>query len=84
MSTLLPSAKPVAEAARPAYELSSEITTGMSAPPMGSTSSTPSSEADAAHRVEERCDARDRRSGRRQITERDRRMSRCSMTFWPL
>ena len=45
MSTLLPMAKPVAEEARPAYELSSEITTGMSAPPMGSTSETPKTSA---------------------------------------
>jgi hypothetical protein len=41
ISTLLSIAKPVAEAARPAYELSSETTTGMSAPPIGSTISTP-------------------------------------------
>ncbi len=34
---LLSIAKPVADAARPAYELSSEMTTGMSAPPIGST-----------------------------------------------
>src|SRR5690242_11944446 len=37
MSTSLPMANPVALEARPAYELSSEMTTGMSAPPMGST-----------------------------------------------
>ena len=43
--TLLPIANPVAAAARPAYELSSETTTGMSAPPIGSTISTPSSRA---------------------------------------
>ena len=41
ISTLLWIAKPVAELARPAYELSSEITTGMSAPPIGSTMKMP-------------------------------------------
>ena len=41
-------AKPVAHAARPAYELSSEMTTGMSAPPMGSTPITPSARPPAA------------------------------------
>ena len=41
MRTLLPMAKPIAEAARPAYEFSSAMTTGMSAVPMGSTSMTP-------------------------------------------
>ena len=41
-SVLLSSTKPVAQAASPEYELSSEITTGMSAPPIGITSSTPS------------------------------------------
>ena len=34
--------------ARPVNELSSEITTGMSAPPIGSTKSTPSSSAAAS------------------------------------
>ena len=38
---LLPIAKPVALAARPAYEFRSETTTGMSAPPIGSTRVTP-------------------------------------------
>ena len=42
---LLESTNPVAAAATPEYELSSEITTGMSAPPIGITSMTPSSEA---------------------------------------
>ena len=42
MRIWLPRAKPVAHAARPAYELSSEMTTGMSAPPIGSTAMTPS------------------------------------------
>ena len=41
MRTLLPSTKPVAAAASPAYELRSDITTGMSAAPIGITSSTP-------------------------------------------
>ena len=45
ISTLFSSTKPVAEAARPAYEFSSEITTGMSAPPIGRKISTPSSRA---------------------------------------
>ena len=46
-TTSLPMAKPVAAEARPAYELSSEITTGMSAPPMGSTSETPNANPSA-------------------------------------
>ena len=41
ISTLLPIANPVAAAARPAYELSNETTTGMSPPPIGSTMETP-------------------------------------------
>ena len=45
ISTLLPIANPVALAARPAYELSSEITTGMSPPPIGSTIEMPSTNA---------------------------------------
>ena len=45
ISTLLSSAKPVADAARPAYEFRSEITAGMSAPPIGITNSTPSTSA---------------------------------------
>src|SRR5665213_2112262 len=40
--TLLPSTKPVDAAARPVNELSSEMTTGMSAPPIGSTNRIPS------------------------------------------
>ena len=51
----LPIAKPVAHDARPAYELSSATTTGMSAPPIGSTSRMPNSE-------------RERRSSRRTPT----------------
>jgi hypothetical protein len=47
ISRLFPMAKPVADDARPAYEFSSEITTGMSAPPMGSTISTPIESASA-------------------------------------
>ena len=39
--TLLSSTKPVSAAASPVNELSSEITTGISAPPIGSTKSTP-------------------------------------------
>ena len=34
--------KPVAAAAMPEYELSNDMTTGISAPPMGMTESTPS------------------------------------------
>ena len=41
ISTFEPSSKPVAAAARPVNAFSSEITTGMSAPPIGSTKSTP-------------------------------------------
>ncbi len=41
MSSLFSSTKPIATADSPAYEFSSEITVGMSAPPIGSISSTP-------------------------------------------
>jgi len=47
MRTLLPIAKPVALAARPAYELRSETTTGISPPPIGSTIVTPRRKASA-------------------------------------
>src|SRR5512146_3028564 len=43
MSTSFPMAKPVADEASPAYELRSDITTGMSAPPIGRTMETPMS-----------------------------------------
>ena len=42
ISTLLFKIKPVAQAAIPEYELSKEITTGISAPPIGITVITPS------------------------------------------
>ena len=42
---LLLRTKPVAAPARPEYELSSAMATGMSAPPMGMVRSTPSTEA---------------------------------------
>ena len=45
ISTLFPSTKPVIAAASPVNELSSEMMTGMSAPPIGSTNSTPRSSA---------------------------------------
>ncbi len=44
MSTSLLSTNPVLAAASPVNELSSEMITGMSAPPIGTTNSTPSSE----------------------------------------
>ena len=44
MSAWFRSANPVAATASPVNELSSEITTGMSAPPIGITMSTPNSE----------------------------------------
>jgi hypothetical protein len=47
ISRLLCSVKPVAAAARPVNELSSEITTGMSAPPIAITITTPSSSESA-------------------------------------
>ena len=43
ISSLFSSTKPIATAERPAYEFSSEITVGMSAPPIGMISSTPKS-----------------------------------------
>ena len=47
MSAWLPIVNPAMAAAMPENELSSEMTTGMSAPPMGSTAVTPSSRARA-------------------------------------
>ena len=47
MRTVLERTKPVAEAARPVAALRSEITTGMSAPPIGSTKRTPKRTASA-------------------------------------
>ena len=43
IKSLLSSTKPIAAAERPAYELSSEITVGMSAPPIGMIISMPKS-----------------------------------------
>ncbi len=48
ISTLFSSSKPVAAAARPVNAFSSEITTGMSAPPIGSTKRIPNSDAPAS------------------------------------
>ena len=45
MSRLFSSTKPVAQAARPEYEFRSEMTTGMSAPPIGTTRPTPRTRA---------------------------------------
>ena len=44
MSSLFSSTKPIATADRPAYEFSSEMTVGMSAPPIGMISSTPNTQ----------------------------------------
>jgi hypothetical protein len=41
ISSLLSSTKPIAAADNPAYEFNSEMTVGMSAPPMGIIMSTP-------------------------------------------
>ena len=48
ISTLFESTKPVAAEANPAYEFSSDITTGMSAEPIGSTSRMPKIKASAS------------------------------------
>ncbi len=45
ISSLLSSTKPIATADSPAYALRIEITVGMSAPPIGITSSTPNASA---------------------------------------
>jgi len=45
ISAELPSVKPMPAAAQPEYELSIEITTGMSAPPIGMIKSAPSTSA---------------------------------------
>src|SRR5262245_46373849 len=48
INTLLERTKPVAAEERPAYELSRDITTGISAEPIGMTSNTPKTNAHAA------------------------------------
>ena len=53
ISTLLPIANPVAAEASPAYEFISDITTGMSAEPMGSTSENAEEERQPHHHVRE-------------------------------
>jgi hypothetical protein len=50
MSALLSSTKPVAAAARPEYEFSSAMATGMSAPPIGTVSRTPPMSASPTRR----------------------------------
>src|SRR5215510_11487929 len=45
ISAMLPSVKPMPAAAQPEYELSMEMTTGMSAPPIGMMMSPPNSRA---------------------------------------
>jgi len=50
ISAGLPITKPLKPTARPVKALSSEITTGMSAPPIGITSTTPSASARAKNR----------------------------------
>src|ERR1044071_3119259 len=47
MSAMLPSVNPIPAAAQPEYEFSIEITTGISAPPIGMMISTPNSSAAA-------------------------------------
>ena len=42
INSLFPNIKPVVEPAKPEYEFKSEIATGISAPPIGRTSKTPS------------------------------------------
>src|SRR5882672_10849624 len=50
ISTLFESTKPVAAEARPAYEFSRDITTGMSADPIGNTSRMPNTNANVSMR----------------------------------
>ena len=50
------SAKPVAAADRPVKAFSSEITTGMSAPPIGSTTRLPSTAAASSIRMKSSCE----------------------------
>ena len=51
INTVLPNIKPANAAAKPEYELSSAITTGISAPPMGSTKNSPSNSAKATNTI---------------------------------
>jgi hypothetical protein len=62
ISMTLPTTKPAIETAVPVKALSSEITTGMSAPPIGRTISTPKTRAQARATSEQHVeDARARR-----------------------
>ena len=56
ISAGLLSAKPVAAAERPVNAFSSEITTGMSAPPIGSTNRLPSTAAASSIRMKSSCE----------------------------
>ena len=80
--TLFSSSKPVAAAASPVNAFSSEITTGMSAPPIGSTKRTPKSEraGDQHHEQPLLLGAGDDRDAGRD--ERGEQHARCT-TFWP-
>ena len=82
MSAVLSRTKPVEAAARPVKAFRSEMTTGMSAPPIGRTSRTPKSRApqEEQHHPDPR--ARSRRRGRRQ-PERARRRGAAFTTCWP-
>ena len=72
ISAELPSVKPMPAAAQPEYELSIEITTGMSAPPIGMMISAPNTKAierdqpevDLALRHHETVDEEDQRQRR--------------------
>src|SRR6476620_10219736 len=55
ISAELPSVKPMPAAAQPEYELSIEITTGMSAPPIGMMISTPNRKDASASSQNARC-----------------------------
>ena len=81
--TVLSSTKPVAAAARPVNAFRSEITTGMSAPPIGSTKRTPKSERErrSAPTISHCClAARDDRDAERRGGADDQRTL---TTFWP-
>ena len=82
ISTLFSSSKPVAAAASPVNAFSSEITTGMSAPPIGSTNRTPKS-SDAADERPQQPLVLHARDERDPGGERSRGRARAFTNCWP-
>ena len=78
----LSSAKPAAAADRPVNAFSSEITTGMSAPPIGSTTRLPSAAAPTSTRMKRPCEGSSEVASTTQATIRPIKSSALT-TCWP-